>query len=121
MSDFQITGSVTKIFPSQSFPSGFIKREFVVTTEDEYPQPLKFEVIKEKCALLDALTAGERVNVRFRIRGALVPKDGLERYFVNLQAWAVDRLETGKAAPVAADDEPPLREAPPLADDDMPF
>ena len=118
MSDYQITGSVTQVYPSQSFPSGFVKREFVVTTEDEYPQPLKFEVLKEKCALLDGITVGERVNVRFRIRGS-VTKDG-ERYFVNLQAWAVDRLEMGNAAP-SASDEPFPSEPPPAADDDMPF
>ena len=118
-SDYQITGSVTQVYPSQSFPSGFVKREFVVTTEDEYPQPLKFEVLKEKCVLLDGITVGERVNVRFRIRGS-VTKDGA-RYFVNLQAWTVDRLNAGNAAPSASDDEPLPREVPTGADDDMPF
>lgn len=118
MTDYQVTGSITQIYPSQSFPSGFVKREFVVTTEEEYPQPLKFEFLKEKCALLDALTIGERVTVKFRVRGS-VTKDG-QRYFVNLQAWQIDRLEMGNAAP-SADDEPLPSQPPPGLDDDMPF
>lgn len=117
MTDYQITGAITQISPEQSFPSGFVKREFVVTTEEEYPQPLKFEFIKERCALLDGVNIGERVNVRFRIRGS-VTKDGA-RYFVNLQAYQLERLEGGHAEPAAHDDEPLPAELP--GDDDMPF
>ena len=116
MNDYHVTGSVTHVYPSQSFPSGFVVREFVVTIDDEYPQPLKFEVIKEKCVLLDALAVGERVGVKFRLRGS-VTKDGL-RYFNKLQAYQIERLDGG-AAP--ADDEPPPMQPPPGIDDEMPF
>ena len=117
MNDYQITGSVTQVYPAQSFPSGFVKREFVVTTEEEYPQPLKFEVYKEKCAMLDTLATGARITVKFNIRGS-VTKDG-QRYFVNLQAWQIEHLDPGAATP--GNDEPPIMEPPPAADDEMPF
>ena len=44
----QITGVITLINPTQTFDSGFQKREFVVTTKEQYPQDLKFELLKDK-------------------------------------------------------------------------
>ena len=119
MNDYQTTGSILQIYPAKSFPSGFVVREFVVTTEDEYPQSLVFEVIKEKCALLDSLVVGERVNVKFRIRGSAT-KDG-QRFFNKLSVWQIDRLETGPATAAPGDDEPPMMQPPPGMDDEMPF
>jgi len=110
---YDITGSVKLISEVQTFPSGFSKREFVVQTEDDYPQPLKFECVKEKCALLDHLAANDRVRVLFRIRGN-ASKDG-SRYFVSLQAYQVDKVEVDGSS-VSADDAPP-----PSEDDPMPF
>ena len=40
---------MARIGEVQSFPSGFTKREFVVTTAaDKYPQDLKFEIVKDE-------------------------------------------------------------------------
>jgi hypothetical protein len=112
---YDITGSVKLISDVQTFPSGFTKREFVVQTEDDYPQPLKFECVKEKCAQLDRLAANDRVRVLFRIRGN-AGKDGL-RYFVSLQAYQVDKIEADGSSVAATGDDAP----PPAADDPMPF
>ena len=37
----EITGKVKVIMDMQSFDSGFTKREFVVTTKEQYPQDIK--------------------------------------------------------------------------------
>ena len=116
MSDYQVSGGIIQIYPAQTFGT-FTKREFVVKTEDEYPQSLKFEFYNEKCEVLDAFNLNDRVTVKFRIRGSAT-KDG-QRYFVNLSAWQLDRLATGAVAP--ADDEPPMPEAPGGDDTEMPF
>jgi single-strand DNA-binding protein len=86
---YEMTGSVKVIFEPMVFPSGFTKREFVLTMDDDYPQDIKFACIKEKCSLLDNIAVGERVKVNFRIRGNLFK----ERYFVDLQAFRIDKLE----------------------------
>ena len=39
-------GKIKKIFDQQDFPSGFYKRDFVITTEDQYPQDVKFTATK---------------------------------------------------------------------------
>lgn len=72
-----------EIFPEQTFPSGFSKREFVVQTEDRYPQPIKFELFKERCSRIDEFQVGDAVRVNFDLRG----NEYEGRYFVNLVCW----------------------------------
>jgi single-strand DNA-binding protein len=63
------------------FESGFTKREFVVSTEEMYPQDVKFELLKDKCSILDQYQVGDTVRVSFNIRGSLWQN----KYFTNLQ------------------------------------
>lgn len=93
---FEISGKIKLIEEIQSFSSGFTKREFVVTTGDsKYPQDLKFEVVKDKCSLLDSFAAGQDVNVNFDIRG----NEYNGRYYVNLSCWKIQAAGGGQAAP----------------------
>lgn len=83
---YETAGKIKVIYDTQSFASGFTKREFVVTTAaDKYPQDLKFEVVKEKCQLLDSFEAGQDVTVNFDIRG----NEYNGKYYVNLSAWKI--------------------------------
>ncbi|MEI7948257.1 MAG: DUF3127 domain-containing protein [bacterium] len=110
-SAYEMMGSVKVIFEPQTFPSGFSKREFVITMEDDYPQDVKFACIKEKCGLLDNVVVGERIKVTFRIKGNLFK----ERYFVDLQAFRIDKTDVDgssvsydEAAPVPSDEPMPF-------------
>lgn len=101
MATYEMTGAVKVVLDEVTFPSGFNKREFVVTTEeDRYPQDIKFECVKEKTAMLSDVTVGQRVKVTFDIRG----NEYNDRYFVNLSAW---RLEPADAAPGGAEGPSP--------------
>ncbi len=83
---YETAGKIKVIYDTQSFASGFSKREFVVTTAaDKYPQDLKFEVVKEKCQLLDGYKVGQDVTVNFDIRG----NEYNGKYYVNLSAWKI--------------------------------
>ncbi len=113
-SQYEVEGSVKKVFEMQTFESGFTKREFVVTTEEKYPQDIKLECIKDKCSLLDSLNENDRVKVSFNLRG----NEYNEKFYVNLQAWKVEAAGTA-AAP--ADNAPPVRDEEPLDGDDLPF
>lgn len=102
---YEATGKIKLINEVQSFPSGFTKREFVVTTSaDKYPQDLKFEVVKDKCAMLDEFEPEQEVVVSFDIRG----NEYNGKYFVNLSCWkiqAADAVGTGgggRSAPASA-------------------
>jgi hypothetical protein len=138
---YEAAGKIKLINDTQTFPSGFTKREFVVTTSaDKYPQDLKFEVVKDKCSLLDQFEPEQDVTVTFDIRG----NEFNGKYFVNLSCWKIQagsgggsgggssrefsqeappvRKPAGK--PAAAGAEPSsadLRKDDDFDDDDIPF
>jgi len=111
---FELNGSVKEIFEEQTFGSGFNKREFVVTTDDKYPQDIKFECVKEKVELVNKLKKGDRVKVSFDLRG----REWQGKYFVNLNAWKVDysAAESG-----SSDEPPPFDPSDEILDEEPPF
>ena len=113
--EFKISGKLKLLFEAQSWDSGFSKREFVITTQEQYPQDVKFECIKDKISMLEGLNPGDELTVSFNVRG----NEYNGRYFVNLQAW---RIEKGAAAAAPAPEAPdttlePMAEG----EDDLPF
>jgi len=129
---YEASVKIKLISDTQNFPSGFSKREFVVTTGDgKYPQDLKFEVVKDKCEILDNYKEGQEVQVNFDIRG----NEYNGKYYVNLSCWKIGGKEGGssgggeysqeepsakggsQAEPSAAD----LRKNDDFDDDDIPF
>ncbi len=117
---YELTGTIKVIFDTQTFPSGFFKREFVVTTQEQYPQDVKFEAIKEKGDMLDQYNEGDRVNVKFNIRG----NEYNGRYYINLQSWAISRAESDAGEGDNIPDLPPLEPSQldeSAEEDDLPF
>ena len=93
---YEATGNIKIIFDTQTFPSGFLKREFVVTVgDDNYPQDLKFEIIKDKCEWLDKYREGQTVTVHFDVRG----NEFKEKYYVNLNCWKITSDEHDQTEP----------------------
>ena len=83
-------GTIKVIMDLQTFDTGFIKREFVITTKEEYPQDIKFEITKEKAETFETYNkGGDEVTVKFNIKGNF--HDPTNRYFVNLQAWRIEK------------------------------
>src|SRR5687768_6527929 len=113
-----ITGRIKLIKDEQSFPSGFVKREFVVTTEEQYPQDIQLELIKDKTSLVSSYNVGDRIKVHFNIRGS----EYNGRYFVNLQAWRLEAAGAPEGAtPQAQAAAPAAQSFAPPVDDDLPF
>lgn len=122
---YEASGKIKLISDTQNFPSGFSKREFVVTTGDgKYPQDLKFEVVKDKCPILDNYKEGSDVKVSFDIRG----NEYNGKYYVNLSCWKLEggsgggasneySQETSHTEPSAED----LRKQDDFDDDQIPF
>jgi hypothetical protein len=106
--NLQITGVVKVVFDTQTFGSGFTKREFVITTAEQYPQDVKFELVKDKTGAIDAYKVGQAVTVHFNVRG----NEHQGKYYVSLQAW---KLEAGQAQAA------PQAVAAPVAEDGPPF
>jgi len=97
MEKLEQEGTIEKIFDTITFDSGFRKREFIVNTGGDYPQKVKFEVVKDKCDTLAQYNKeGDLVNVSFNLRGNEVTKNGKTMYFNTLSAWRVQKIQADK-------------------------
>ena len=131
---FELKGKIKVLFDQQDFPSGFYKRDFVITTNEQYPQEIKFAALKERVEQLNGLGEGDEVLVKFDLRG----REYNGNYYVDLNAWCIER-GSGTASTEGAQSDssassqsvPPVSSAPlpdvepmvvePSSDEDLPF
>jgi len=115
----QVKGKIKVINDTQTFDSGFQKREFVVTTNEQYPQDIKLELIKDKVSMIDKYKVGQDVLVSYNLRG----NEYNGKYYTNLQAWrvesgeGVEQASSPKGQPIDTNggvDELPNFDAPPF-------
>ncbi len=130
---YEYTGVVEKVMPVQTFSSGFMKRDLVLTDdvgqEGRWPNHIAFTFKKEATALLENVREGQRAKVRFAIDGReWTNPQGQVKYFTDLtglklEVLAADGQAAASSATAAA--VPPPPPAPPAMDvgelDDMPF
>ncbi len=123
---FEVEGKLHKKFDTEQKTDTFQAREFVIEIDREsnYPQFVKFQLVQDRCALVDPFEEGQMIKVHFDLRG----REWNGKYFTNLNAWRLEKPQDQQAAaaapPAAGDasfpaagDEPPAGEA----DDDLPF
>ena len=60
----------------------------MTTSQDAYPQEIKFELLKDKIELLERYAENQRVCVSFNIRG----NEWQGKHYVNLQAWRLQNM-----------------------------
>lgn len=130
----ELIGTVKKISDIQTFASGFQKREMVLLTQEQYPQPINIEFLQEKTHLLDNVSEGENVKVGINIRGReWTSPQGEIKYFNSITGWRLEKVYENAAEPTQAMQSAPQNSAPatpntsnenPFADegdDDLPF
>lgn len=105
MSELKLTGTIKMIGEKQTFESGFTKVEFVLTTNDQYPQDIKLELVKDKVDnFIQYNKVGDVVDVAFNVRG----NEYNGKYYVNLQAWKVFKADSKPAIPQQEEEEQDL-------------
>jgi len=88
----EITGTIKKIGKVQTFGSGFQKREFVLVTEEQYPQSVSIELHSSRIDILDPFREGDRALVGINILGReWVSPQGDTKYFNSIVAWKIVR------------------------------
>lgn len=121
---YEMQGKLIKIFDEQQVSDRFKKREFVIETDDQYPQFIKFELLQDACSLLDSYAENEIIKVSFDVRG----REWNGKYFTNLKAWSLEKIG-GQGGGTNNDDVPfPTADDGNFADDnssddlgDLPF
>lgn len=126
----ELQGTVKKISEIQTFASGFQKRELVLQTQEQYPQPINIEFLQDKISLLDNVQEGENVKIGINIRGReWTSPQGEVKYFNSITGWRIEKSaetaahEPTQAAPSAQKTAPASNENPFAEDedDDLPF
>ena len=128
----EIRGTIKKISETVQISERFRKREFVVeyASNPDYPQPLQFEMVQDRCELLDPFQEGQQVEISFDLRGReWTNPQGQVKYFNTLQAWKLvaEKSSANPAAPKPAKTEtgPIPQEQPGWLEnetsDDLPF
>tara|TARA_R110000772_G_scaffold9769_8_gene31871 strand:+ start:4225 stop:4578 length:354 start_codon:yes stop_codon:yes gene_type:complete len=115
---YELKGTVTLVNDTQTFDSGFTKRELVVNTGGEYPQEVKLEMVKDNCAKLDNVKAGQEILATFDVRG----NEYNGKYYVNLLCWKFELgSNASKGGEQAADNGSSQKETEDFSDDGIPF
>ncbi|MEZ7837733.1 MAG: DUF3127 domain-containing protein [Flavobacteriales bacterium] len=119
MSNLSVEGKIKRIHDEQVISDRFKKREFVIETEEQYPQFLMFQLVQDKTNLVDAVKAGDKVEVFFNLRGREWQKDPSSeiKVFNTLDAWRIQKVEAMQAEAMPSAE--PV--APAAPEDDLPF
>lgn len=88
----ELKGTIKSVGETQTFASGFTKREFVLVTEEQYPQPISIELLSDKVDIIDVFREGETAIVSINIRGReWVSPQGETKYFNSIVAWKITK------------------------------
>ncbi len=111
----EITGRLHTLFESKKISDRMEKREFVVETDDKYPQVLLIEAVNDKITQLNGMRVGDEIKVSINLRGRewKDKKTGEPRFYNSIDAWRIEKLSESKAS------EPPPAED--IPSDDIPF
>ena len=118
----EVNGTVVKVFPKNQVSEKFAKREFVIQTDDQYPQKILCQMTQDRCEQLDGIGVGEQVKALINLRGReWTNPQGEVKYFNTIECWKITNESTENYKPNmgAFDDQvvqPELDE-----DDGLPF
>ncbi len=126
----ELLGTVKKIGETQTFGSGFQKRELILLTQEQYPQPLSIEFLSDKINLLDQISEGDSVKIGINLRGReWTNPQGEVKYFNSITGWRIEKATemsaneptvaqpATNAQPAASSNSNPFEEE----EDDLPF
>jgi hypothetical protein len=89
----EIQGRIKLIRDAQVISDKFQKREFVITTDGQYPEHIQCEFVQDKCSLLDSFNVNQMVTVSINLKGReWTDKTGQVKYFNTIQAWKISAV-----------------------------
>jgi len=93
----EVIGLLKVKYDTQKVSDRFQKRDFVLSTETNtpYPQHVSFQVTQDKCTMLDSYHEGDELRVQFNLRGREWNGPQGIKYFNTLEAWRIERVQSG--------------------------
>jgi Domain of unknown function (DUF3127) len=116
----KVIGKLLEIQETQQVSDTFKKRVFILEHAEnpQYPEYISFELVQDRCDLINNLQPGQEVEVSFNLRGRKwINPEGIAKYFNTLQAWRIETVAPGTSQEtIAADNNAADNE-----EDDLPF
>ncbi|CAN5896352.1 DUF3127 domain-containing protein [soil metagenome] len=93
---FNITGTLKVKFDEQKVSERFRKRDFVIQeNSSQYPQMISFQLVQDRCNLVDNFNAGDEIRVFFNLRGReWKSPQGETKYFNTIEAWKIEQANS---------------------------
>jgi Domain of unknown function (DUF3127) len=117
----EFEGSLVKVLPEvtgQGKNGVWVKQDFVLETEEQYPKKACFTAWGDKAADLKTYSLGEKLRISFSVES----REYNERWYTDLKAFRIDVVSGGSpsaapsSAPAQSQGSSAPRQAPPVAD-----
>ena len=104
---FTLTGTLKVKFAEQTVSEKFKKRDFVITdNSSQYPQHVSFQLMQDRCSLIEPFQPGQEIKVFFNLRGReWTSPQGETKFFNTVEAWKIENAMAG-ATQAAAPAQP---------------
>ena len=91
----EIQGRIKTIFATETVgQNGFQKRDFVITTDGQYPQDIIIQFQQGNCAVLDRFQVGQMVKIHFNLQGReWISPQGEVKYFNTVVGWKIEVVQ----------------------------
>lgn len=88
-----LSGKLTVIDETKTFGAKFTKRNFVIQTDEKYPQSIQLELHGEAVSQVDRYKIGTNVECEINVRGrAWESPSGETKYFNTLVCWKMKAI-----------------------------
>jgi hypothetical protein len=117
----EFEGSLVKVLPEETGQGKngvWVKQNFVLETEEQYPKKACFTAWGDKAADLKTYSLGEKLRISFSVES----REYNERWYTDLKAFRIDPVSGGSpsaapsSAPSQSQGSSAPRQAPPVAD-----
>ena len=117
----EFEGNLVKVLSEvtgQGKNGAWVKQDFVLETEDQYPKKACFTAWGDKAADLKTFSLGEKLRVTFSVES----REYNERWYTDLRAFRIDQVTGGSSAMSSSvpsqnqGSSAPRQAAPPVAD-----
>ena len=115
----EVQGKIKILGETETFGTDFTKRQLVVTTDEQYPQLISVDFLKDKCDLLNTYKVGDSVKVSINLGGReWINPQGVAKYFNSITGWRIEKVDNATNVP-----QPPLQQMAqaPTEPADLPF
>jgi single-strand DNA-binding protein len=96
MSSFEVKGKLIVKEDRKQISEKFAKRDFVIETDDRYPQRIQIQLTQLKCDEINHCQLGDIVVAHCYLNGReWKSPQGEVKYFNTVEAWKVDVIQIG--------------------------